>query len=203
MFDLLDGLSGDRLTRPEYHEDVAKRRARADGHPSWKLERQQHFVEPYDESWQAFARGDWDEALRLIEADRDRLKEKMHDAVERGTVWYRVRVVEEPIAPYLQWELHALRLQAECDERIRVVGPEQIRGYEGEKPLPELVSPDAESVFRVIYDASGQADGAVRYTDPGVAVRCREFIRQLFDVGEEMIDFFDRRVARLAPPRVG
>ncbi|WP_344905879.1 DUF6879 family protein [Actinomadura meridiana] len=84
----------------------------------WKLERRQTFQEPDDASYQAFVRGDWEEAQRIENDGRDALRRRF---VEQGFVLRRVRVVESPITPYLQWEMRALRVRAEAGEEIRVL----------------------------------------------------------------------------------
>ena len=69
----LDASQGERLSADAYRQDFRGRRWVADGRDSWKLERQQDFQEPKNESWQAFSQGDWSEAVRLIEQTRDSL----------------------------------------------------------------------------------------------------------------------------------
>lgn len=66
-----------------------------DGYDSWKLERRQDFQEPGDESWVAFMRGDWAEWLRLVEAERDSLRELPRTAAEHRCRPLRVRVQDE------------------------------------------------------------------------------------------------------------
>ncbi|MDW4911742.1 hypothetical protein RB628_42245, partial [Streptomyces sp. ADMS] len=70
---------------------------------------------------EALRQGDWPAVLRLFEADRDALVRKARDEVSRGAVFHRIRVVEEPLTPYVQWELHWLRLSAECGHSVRVL----------------------------------------------------------------------------------
>ncbi|MFC9219555.1 DUF6879 family protein [Streptomyces hygroscopicus] len=196
----LDGAPGERLSRDSYRADFQQRMQAIDGRDSWKLERRQHFQEPGTESWKAFSRGDWAGALELIEKRRDELLAFMGEAAKRDFSLYRVRVVAEPITPYLQWELHMLRLRAECGERIRVVGPELIRELEEDGPLPELVSLGGRTLYRVIYDSRGISDGAVRFADPDVLKPWEEFIKGLYGEGEEMSSYFEREVAPLPPP---
>src|SRR5215472_2996195 len=74
----------------------------------WKLERRQSFGEPYDSSWQAFTRGDWAEAVRLLEGQRGRIAAYQRRIADHGISTQRVRVVAQPFDPYLRWELRAL-----------------------------------------------------------------------------------------------
>ncbi|MGW4412986.1 DUF6879 family protein [Nonomuraea sp. NPDC004702] len=80
----------------------------------WKLERRQHFKEPGYDSWEAFAKGEWEESLSILEAERVDMVAYHRRVKEHGFVARRVRVVEEPISPYLQWELYALRVRDQC-----------------------------------------------------------------------------------------
>ncbi|MBI0296975.1 hypothetical protein JBE04_21525 [Streptomyces sp. PRKS01-29] len=196
----LDASLGERLSRDAYGADFRRRMRAVEGRDSWKLERQQHFQEPGNASWQAFSQGDWRGALELIEKRRDELLAFMGEAAKRNFSLYRVRVVEEPLTPYLQWELNMLRLRAECGERIRVVGPGQIRKFEEDGPLPELVSLGGRTLYKVIYDSRAMSDGALRIVDPEVLSPWEEFIKGLFDAGEEMASYFEREVAPLPPP---
>ena len=172
-----------------------------DGQDSWKLERRQHFLEPGFASWEAFSRGDWDEALRLIKGERDYLQEFAQDNAQREVDLFRVRVVEEPLTPYLQWELHLLRLRAECGEKIRITGPEAVDALESAGPLPELLTLGNATTYRILYTDQGVLDGAVRFTDPGVTSRCRQFIQDLYSAGEDLSSYFTRKVLHLPPPR--
>jgi hypothetical protein len=200
MSDLLDGLSGARLTHDAYDTEFGWREAAACG-DSWKLERQQHFCEPDSASWVAFSRGDWDEALRLMESRRDEFKQLTKESATRGMRLLRVRVVEQPIGPYLQWELNSLRIRAQCGELIHVVGPELVREYEASGPLPEIINLGPDVFYQIIYDENGVGDGAFRYTGVEETARVVEFIRRLYDVGEDIATYFDREVAHLEPPR--
>ncbi len=72
----------------------------------WKVERGQSFCEPDEPSWRALVRGDWERAIALPERYRPDF--------------------DYPISPYLQWELHFLRVRAEAFERIRIVTADRI-----------------------------------------------------------------------------
>ncbi|AQA12304.1 DUF6879 family protein [Streptomyces malaysiensis] len=196
----LDFARGDSLPLDAYRHDFRERQWTIDGQDSWKLERRQRFREPGFASWEAFARGDWDEALRLIEEERDYLREFSQQVESHRITLFRVRVVEEPIAQYLQWELHLLRLRAECGEKIRVVGPEQIADLERFEPLPELLTLGDHTTYRIRYTDEGILDGAVRFMDDATTARCRELTRDLYDAGEDLAPYFARAVAPLPPP---
>lgn len=170
------------------------------GQESWKLERRQHFREPGFASWEAFAQGNWEQALSLIEEERDFLTEFTAKASDLGIRLHRLRVVEQPVDPYLQWELHLLRLRAECGELIRVTSVDQVREYETASPLPELVTLGSSLLYHVLYDPGGEPAGAVRITDARSVARAARFVRSLYERGEDLAEFFDRVVAPLPPP---
>lgn len=191
---------GVRLSLGEYREEFRAAQWAIPGQESWKLERRQHSREPGFASWEAFADGDWDRALRLMEDERDYLAEFSAKATRLGIALYRVRVVDEPIDPYLQWELHLLKLRAECGELIRVLTGDQVRGYEADGPLPELVTLGSSTLYRVLYNDADELTGAVRVTDPAAVARAAEFARHLYERSEDLAAFFDRVVAALPPP---
>jgi hypothetical protein len=195
----LDHAPGERLALAAYRSDFQQRQWTIAGQDSWKLERGQSFQEPGFESWEAFSLGHWDEALRLIEGERDYLRDFSAQNAARGIDLFRVRVVEKPLSAYLHWELHLLRLRAEYGEKIRVVGPEAISGLESAQRLPEILTL-GEVIYRIQYTEQGVLDGAVRFIDPQVAADWGDFIRNLYDTGEDLSAYFDREVRHLPPP---
>ncbi|MEC3982185.1 DUF6879 family protein [Amycolatopsis sp. H20-H5] len=192
---------GTRLGVKDYQDDYEKRFNTTRGHASWKLERRQSFREPGYPSWEAFVRGDWPEALRLIETEREELDELSKEADERDIELFRVRVVEEPFSPYLHWELYLLKVRAECGEKIRVVTRDQVERFEAEKPLPEVLTVGSDTVYRILYREDGVLEGAVRIVAPGAVENYTRVIEQLYDNGEQIERFFQREVAPLEPPR--
>jgi hypothetical protein len=93
---------GVRLNRPDYKREFREREEQLYGLDSWKLERRQHFAEQGSPSRDAFGRGDWDEALRLLEERGEALRAEAEDERRRRSFFHRVRIVEEPLSPYLQ-----------------------------------------------------------------------------------------------------
>ena len=174
MRDLFGAAPGEPLELDAYREDFRRRDFAVDGYDSWKLERRQHFREPGDASWEAFVRGDWREALRLIEAQRSGLSDLSRLAAGHRCRLLRVRVVETPLTPYLQWELHLLRVRAECGGLIRVLGPEPLAEYEAESPVPELITLNDDTVYEIRYDAEGV--GTFFDREVPRAVRLRESV---------------------------
>lgn len=164
---------------------------------SWKLERLQHFREPGFSSWEAFDQGDPDQARGLIEAERDFLAEFQQKARDLDISLYRVRVVERPITAYLWWELHLLKLRAECGERIHVVELDKLQEYERGSTLPELLTLGSRLLYEIRYDRGGVLTGAVRTANRRMVADATKLIRSLYDQGEDLATFVDREVAPL------
>jgi hypothetical protein len=205
MFDLrapaLPAEQGERLIREIYKRDFRQRDAEIRDRDSWKLERRQHFEEQGSASRDALRRGDWEESLRLLEERRDDLLASYREDESRGSFFHRVRVVEEPLTPYLQWQLHSLRQRADCGERVRVVGADMVAASENAGLLPEVVILGGRTLYQVLYTDSGVSDGAVRYTDTELIGRWESYIKQLYGAGEDVVSYFDRQVAHLPPPK--
>lgn len=191
---------GERLVREVYKRDFRERDAAVQDGYSWKLERRQHFEEQGSESRDALRRGHWSESLRLLEERRDALRTAALEDERRGHVFHRVRVVQKPLTPYLQWQFHSLRIRAEYGERIRVVAAAAVAASESSALLPEIVILGGRTLYRVMYDEAGAPNGAFRYTGPEIVARWEEYLRKLYAAGEDVGSYFDREVAPLPPP---
>ena len=198
----LDPAEGRWLTPDEYEDDFARHHDRVQGQDSWKLERLQNFHEDDDPSYDALRRGEWAKALRLLDEELPDLRAWAAEEREHDSVFHRVRVVEEPLTPYLQWELHALRNQAKSGLPVRVVQAEALRRFESPAQglLPELVVVGGLVLYRVSYRADGVHDGAVQYTDPTTVQQWQDFITALYATGEDVVAYVDRHVSRLPAP---
>jgi hypothetical protein len=199
---VLDPSLGERLAQPVYKRDYRKHYAAIDGRDSWKFERRQHFEELNDPSREALRQGDWEASMRLNDAERDDVLAALRRDERLRTVFHRVRVVEEPLTPYMQWELYALRLRVEWGMKIRALPREKIAALEGDGLLPEVVILGGQTLYNILYTDTGVPDGAIRFTDPGVVGRWERFIKGLYedDDGEDMWVYYDRAVAHLPPP---
>lgn len=196
-----DRSSGKRLIGDAYEADFASYKQKTYDQDAWKFERRQHFEED-DPSRDALRAGNWAEALRLLEEDRPGLLEAAEYDRQRGHYFHRLRVVEDPLTPYMQWELHALRMQAECGRKLRVVDADVIRDIEGNEQLPEIVVLGDQALYDVIYSDAGEVEGAVRFTQPELVRQWAHFIEEIYSSAEDMISYFDRHVAQLPPPRL-
>ncbi|WP_052810184.1 DUF6879 family protein [Streptomonospora alba] len=168
----------------------------------WKLERAQHFQEPGDASWEAFAAGDWEKALKLNEADRSDAEAMAAKDREVGMETRRIRVVDHPVTPYLQSEMQFLRLLAEAGQSLRVVPAEEVAHLEERTALPEVVVLGDRVLFLVRYDSSGRACGAWRIDDRDAIAATVGELAGLFAAGTPLLDYFEREIAPLPAPAV-
>ncbi|OEV08754.1 DUF6879 family protein [Streptomyces nanshensis] len=191
---------GVTLEREDYRREFREREEEIRDRDSWKLERRQHFEEQGSASWDAMRRGEWETALRLLEENREALLATAREDARRRSFFHRVRVVEQSLSPYVQWQLHSLRLRAEYGETVRVVDAADLESAESAGVLPELVVLGGEVLYRVRYTGTGVPDGAVRYTDPRLVEEWERYLRRLHETGEDVQSYFTRRVEHLPPP---
>ncbi|MFE9764791.1 DUF6879 family protein [Streptomyces sp. NPDC005808] len=201
MFDSFPGGASERLDRPRYHADLGRVYSSGIGFLN-KLERGQHFKERGFPSWEAFADGDWDRALSLAEERREDYAEELRQASRLGVTHRRLRVVEFPITPYVQWELFALRVRVDLGDEIRVLDARNISSMERTRPVPEVVILGDVAMYEVVYDEDGNAAGANRYTDRSLIRETNAGFDALYGRGERFHDFFDREIVTLEPPQV-
>lgn len=195
----LDAEQGELLSLPDYRQDFRARRALIRNGDSWKLEAGQHFEESSPRR-EALRRGDWALALRLFESQRDSVREAVERDAANGHTFHRLRVVEHPLTPYMQWELHWLHLRAECGYPTRVLPADDIGGTPHGLSLPEVVILDEKTLYRVLYTDAGITHGAVRFTDPEIVTSWVAWIRQAYGAAEDIRTYFARAVAPLPPP---
>jgi hypothetical protein len=201
MFDSFPRGGSERMDRPTYHADF--RRVYESGVRRLnKLERGQNFKERGFASWEAFAAGEWDLALSLIQEKHDVYARQFREAARLGILERRLRVVEFPVTPYVQWELHVLRLRVELGDNIRVLDARKISDIEKERPVPEVVILGDVAMYEVLYDDDGNAAGANRFTDRALIRETSAGFEALYERGDAFHDFFDREITPLAPPAV-
>jgi hypothetical protein len=201
MLDRIPQLAGDELDHAAYHSDFARHVAGLRG-VIWKLERSQNFREVNDPSWEAFRSGNWERALDLLEDDREAVRTEARHNRRQGLKVKRVRVVERPLTPYVQWELYALRMLAEVGFELSVVPAAEIAALETQRRLPEVVIIGGRVLYEVRYLPDWTPAGAKRVSAPHVISRAAAEISRLFRKGEPLLDFFEREVAPLPGPAV-
>ncbi|MFI6734157.1 DUF6879 family protein [Nonomuraea sp. NPDC050451] len=160
----------------------------------WKLQRIQRF-EAGEPSWLAMMDGDWERSLKLVDDT---------GAEGRGGAYpcRRIRIVEQPVTPYLQWEMHVLALRVEVAEQVRVLDAGEVSDLEIDRLLPELVVLGSSVMYEVTYDASGTHSGARRIDDPDVIAACRGELDKLFAAGEDFRAYYEREIVPMPAPRV-
>ncbi|MEU3202869.1 DUF6879 family protein [Streptomyces cyaneofuscatus] len=192
MLEELTDAPGERLLGDAYAADFDRHFWQIGEPGFWKLERLQEFQEPTDDSWVAFSKGDWPEALRLLEGRREALTGHYAKLRAHGFETWRIRVVEQPLTDYMRWELRLLLLRDELGGHTRVIDAGRVRAHEQDGPLPELITLGDDVVYRLLYDENGLQEGGVRYTGSGLVSRCREFVRALYHEGEGIGGFCAR-----------
>ncbi|MFF5306777.1 DUF6879 family protein [Streptomyces sp. NPDC013161] len=113
----------------------------------------------------------------------------------------RVRVVETPLIPYIQWELTILHTKFGYGERVNVLDATEVAGEETQSPLPELCVMGTDAVYVLDHTPANEPNGAVRHTDPATVTRARTFVQRLYAAGETLDTYFPREVAGLSAPR--
>ncbi|SIM83573.1 DUF6879 family protein [Micromonospora cremea] len=203
MHDLFRGDPGEQLRLEDYWADFEDRFWQTGDPGFWKLERQQTFKEPGDEGWQAFADGRWEDSLRILDTRRPEFQSYYRRIAQNGFATRRVRVVEQPLTPYLRWELHVLRLRHEYGGMTHVVGADAVAAAESGGVAPEIYTLGTEVMYEAVYDADGVLTPARRWRDPDLVASCQSFIESLYQGGEPLDEFFARVVAPMGPPRAG
>lgn len=201
MFDSFSYGVSQRMDRPTYHADFRRVYKSGIRHLR-KLERGQNFKERGFASWEAFSVGEWDLALSLIEEKRDVYAQQFREAARLNILERRLRVVEFPVTPYVQWELHVLRLRVDLGDNIRVLDARKISDIEKDRPVPEVVILGDAAMYEVLYDEDGNAMGANRFTDRALIRETTAGFDVLYERGDDFHDFFDREIVPLAPPVV-
>ncbi|MGP3967401.1 DUF6879 family protein [Streptomyces sp. 6N223] len=200
MSSLLDGATSELMPLDAYYADFEAHFWHSADLGFWKLERQQTFKEPGYDSWVAFARGDWEESLRLLEAGRSDMAGYHRKAERHGFTPRRIRVVQEPLSAYMQWELQALRIRDECGGPVRVIDVDKVADFEADGPLPEIYTLGSRVMYEAVYDERGVLEAARKYIDRDLIRRCQKFIEDLYHAGEPLADWFAEHVAHLPPP---
>ncbi|MGW0804816.1 DUF6879 family protein [Nonomuraea sp. NPDC002799] len=199
MLERIHEISGETLSADGYLDDFWPNFRKIDD-VFWKLERIQSFREAGEPSWVAMMEGDWARSLRLIDDKRGPLRERERRA--ESFTRRRIRVVEQPITPYLQWEMHVLALRVAAAEQVRVVDAQAVADLEIGRRLPELVILGSVVMYEVTYDAFGTHSGARRIDDPEVIAACRGELDKLYSAGEDFQSYYEREIVPLPAPRV-
>lgn len=200
MLDRLAQLPGTELDFPAYSADFDREYATLTG-VLWKLERHQTFREPGDPSWEAFMAGDWARAMELNEAERPAAAAQVAAERARGVETRRVRVVDDPPSPYVQWEMRYLRLLAEAGDEPRVLPSAEVREWESRYgDLPEVLVFAGRLVYLLRYDGAGEPAGCRRIDEPGAVRGTAEEVAGLYERAEPLLAYVEREIDPLPPP---
>jgi hypothetical protein len=199
MLERIRHVPGATLDRATYQREFRANWAQVEDF-LWTLERAQSFREPGDDAWEPWIQGRWDEALAVMESRRPALIKAAQEDDDLGIEPRRIRVVGLPVTPCLQWELHSLKVRAECREYVRVLDPAELGDLEADEPLPELTILGSKVLYEVLYDDTAALAGGRRITDTLVIRACRARMAQLWEQAEDLLPFFEREIAPLPPP---
>ncbi|MFF4266152.1 DUF6879 family protein [Streptomyces virginiae] len=201
MFDSFPHGVSERMDRPAYHADFRRIYESGISYLN-KLERGQEFKERGFSSWEAFAVGDWERSLSLIEEKRGIYAQQFQKADRLGILERRLRVVEFPVTPYVQWELFVLRLRVELGDNIRVLDARKISEIEENHRVPEVVILGDVAMYEVLYDDDGNAMGSNRFADRALIQETTNGFNALYERADDFEEFFNREIRTLDPPSV-
>ncbi|WP_042396853.1 DUF6879 family protein [Streptacidiphilus carbonis] len=200
MREILEQSQGMKVDIPTYFVEFDRAFWRIGSAGFWKLECRQDYQETKSASWEAFRRGDWSGSLRLFHEQRSEFEAYYARISAVGFLHHRARVVEEPVTPYLQWELHLLQTKDQYGEGVSILTTDRLAALGVTAPLPDVVVLGREVAYEVHYTDQGQLDGATRHSARAVVDDARAFIQRLHGDGEPLASYFPRAIAGLRPP---
>lgn len=197
----LNHLPYERLDLDTYYDDFDRNFRKTQ---FWKLERTQTSAEPSNPSWVAFNHGNWTESLQLLQQWQQELGPIHAKNLINHVNARRIRIIEEPLTPYTQWELELLQRRRQITGGIRTITAAHpaIQTVETKYQLPDLNIMD-HVMYRVVYDEHGVLDHAYKYTDPDIIKVWRQITMILYGHGTDITDYYREHVAHLPPPTTG
>lgn len=187
------------VDRPAFREEFWKAADRLRTR-TVKVEWGQTFQEPGNPSWEAFAAGDFKQALELIERNREDHLRQQRVFDDTGTPFYRIRIIRFPLSDYLKWELAHFRLNAEMGERIFLAESARIADIELSVDLDDFTLFDDFLMLATEYTTEGAFKGAH-------IVRNREYLRRVSELADKLLDrslpFEDFPLAKYIPDLEG
>lgn len=176
----------------EWHRSIAR---------FLKVERRQEYAEPNDPSYQAFARGNFAEAHRLV-AERIREQESFYrPARAKGVDLVRVRIVDDPLSSYLRdYELPSYVVSAQLGERIVVTRAGEVKQVLDRFRVPDFLLFDARCVLVNNYNEAGAPDGALLVDEPALVDEYRSVAERLVASAVELETFLADEGITVPPP---
>ena len=111
--------STDHVSREEFFQAFNEFSTKVQ-HRIFKLERLQNYVEEDNASWSEFQNGNIQHSLELMRTIRAAEAQYDIEFFRRGLQFLRVRAVECPLSPYVEWELQSHAISAQYGETILV-----------------------------------------------------------------------------------
>ena len=107
-------------------------------------------------------------SLEIFESERGGLEAEAVKYARQDSEFRRLRIVEQPVPAYVQWEMQSLKIIDESGIPIRVLAADKVRRFERNQPLPEVVIVSDQVLYEVRYDDHWAAFGARRIEDQNV-----------------------------------
>lgn len=143
-----------------------------------KLETRQQYKEPGNPSWEALARGDFEEALRLIPASRA-VDVPLYMALrERRVEFIRCRPVRLPLTDYLRWEFACYDFNAAHGEQILCAAEAEVAALFKERLHHDFLVFDDRVALLHDYDSNGQIRGGWETSDGEQIAALKEMFQE-------------------------
>lgn len=199
----IDHTTGQALNNEAFYNDFTNHFWSCD--QFWKLESAQHFAEPGNPSWQAFNQGNWKQALQLHQDRTQDLLDYHEQCAEYGIQTKRVRIVKQPITPYLQWEMHLLFLRDTTGGPIRILPGGEFTYLEEDQPdntFPEICGMDKTVMYEHRYDNHGVMYETIKYTNPDTVTKFKYLTDTLYQQAQPIGPYFHRHIKPLPAPTI-
>jgi hypothetical protein len=126
-----------------------------------KIERRQDYSQVDDESYQAFLRGDYADAISLLRQELLQQRAMYGEARASGVALVRLRQFEEPLSDYLlHYEIPSYFVSEELGEEVYFAHPDP-----NADELPDCIVFDSTVMFVNTYDGLGRLGGAIEVSD--------------------------------------
>jgi|SRR5579863_353073 len=144
----------------------------------FKLERLQNYVESDNESWRQFQAGNVKRSLELMATIR--AQEAQYDVgfFRRGLQFLRVRAVELPLSPYVEWEFQFHVISAQYGETILVTDVTDADRSGALWNARDFLLFDSFAVLVHDYDPEGLLLGGWICQDKEIIENCTELASQ-------------------------
>lgn len=154
-----------------------------------KIERRQTYSQVDDESYQAFLRGDYADALSLLRRELMQQRAMYDEARANGVALVRLRQFEEPLSDYLRhYEIPSYSISEELGETVYFARPDP-----SADELPDCIVFDSTVMFVNTYDGLGRLGGAIEVLDQEQIQRTVSLAEKLLTTAEPLGSFVATR----------